>query len=123
MQNNKNTIRSYKDLKVWQRLMGLILEVYRITDNFPRSEVYGLVSQMRKAAVSIPFNIAEGYQRRFTKEHLHFLDVSDGSGAELETQIEICKKLPELCKLDYNRVDKLLDKVMRMSKSLITELS
>jgi four helix bundle protein len=77
----------YKDLKIWQRGMGLTKMVYRLSKTFPPDERYGLALQMRRAAVSIPSNIAEGQARRGTKEFVHFLALASGSLAELETQL------------------------------------
>src|SRR3989338_7084511 len=83
--------KSYKQLVVWQRSIELVNEIYRITQNFPTIEKFGLVSQMRRCAVSIPSNIAEGYKRRKVGEYLHFLGIADASSAELETQLIISK--------------------------------
>jgi four helix bundle protein len=77
---------SFKDLIVWQKAYKLVLEIYRLTKDFPRFELYGLAQQMRRAAVSIPSNIAEGYGRRHKAEYRQFLAVSYGSLSELETQ-------------------------------------
>jgi four helix bundle protein len=79
-------VSSYRDLKVWQLAMQLSETVYRVTDGFPAKEMYGLTSQMRRAVVSVPSNIAEGHARDSTKEFLRFLSVAQGSLAELETQ-------------------------------------
>jgi len=78
--------QSYKDLIVWQKSYKLVLEVYKITQGFPKTEVYGLSQQMRKAAVSIPSNIAEGYGRKHKAEYNQFLSIAYGSLLELETQ-------------------------------------
>jgi len=80
-------IRSYRDLIIWQEAKNLTIVIYKITDKFPRSELYGLTSQIRRAAVSIPSNIAEGFGRKSKKEKIKFLHISFGSGAELETQL------------------------------------
>jgi four helix bundle protein len=77
---------SYKDLIVWQKSYRLVLEIYRISEIFPENERYGLVSQIRRAAVSIPSNIAEGYGRNYSKEYKQFLSIAYGSVCELETQ-------------------------------------
>jgi four helix bundle protein len=116
-------IHSYKDLKVWQKAIDLVLAVYKLTEKFPKSELYNLTSQMRRAAISIPSNIAEGRRRGFKKEFLHFLLNAYGSGAELETQIEIAKKLPKLKDLDYNEVDSLLNEVMKMLNRITNKLT
>jgi len=86
-------INTHKDLDVWKKAMGLVKEVYLLTADFPREEVYGLVSQMRRAAVSIPSNIAEGAARSSSREFIKFLYVSLGSLAELETQLLLSKEL------------------------------
>lgn len=79
-------IRHYKELKIWQKGMALTKEVYRLTEKFPGAEKYGLAAQLRRAAVSVPSNIAEGQARSGTREFLQFLSHSSGSLAELETQ-------------------------------------
>ena len=113
---------SYRDLKVWQKGLDLVIEIYTLTEKFPQSEIYALTSQMRRAAVAIPSNIAEGQKRGHYKEFLQFLYIAYGSGAELETQIEICKKLPKLKNLDYNNLESVLAEVMKMLNSLIGNL-
>ncbi len=115
-------INSYKNLKVWQRAMELVVEIYKLTENFPQSEIYGLVSQMRRAAVAMPSNTAEGQRRSHTKEFLQFLYVAYGSGAELETQIEICKNIEKLSSFDYSKIDLALEEVMKMLNVLIGTL-
>jgi four helix bundle protein len=79
--------RNYKDLKVWQKSYQLCLDVYKITKGFPKEERYGLISQIRRAAVSVPSNIAEGYRRKTTPDYIRSLYVAYGSNCELETQI------------------------------------
>jgi len=86
-------IRSFRDLGVWQKGIELVVECYRLTEGFPKSELYGLTSQLRRAVVSVPTNIAEGRGRRSTKSYLHFLDISYGSLMEVETLIEIAVRL------------------------------
>lgn len=115
-------IRSYKDLIVWQKAMDLVLEIYTLTNKFPKSELYSLTSQMRRAAVSIPSNIAEGRTRGYRKEFKQFLLNAYGSGAELETQIEIAKKLAETKLLDYSKAENLLEEIMKMLNSMINKL-
>jgi four helix bundle protein len=85
--------KSFRDLIVWQKAKDLAVDIYKITDNFPKSEVYGLTSQMRRAVISISSNIAEGYHRFHSKEKQQFLAIAFGSGSELESQIEIAKIL------------------------------
>jgi four helix bundle protein len=86
-------VNSFRDLRVWQVGMDLVEEMYHLTDSFPKHETFGLASQMRRAAVSVPSNIAEGHTREHTKEYLHHLSMAHASLAELETQLEIAKRL------------------------------
>lgn len=86
-------INSFRDLRVWQAGMDLVEQVYRLTQMFPRQEIYGLTSQLQRAAVSVPSNIAEGHTREHTKEYLHHLSIAQASLAELETQLEIAGRL------------------------------
>ena len=115
-------IKSYRDLVVWQKAVDLSIEIYKLTSTFPKEEVYGLVSQMRRSAISIPSNIAEGKCRGTKKDFANFLKIAFGSGAELETQIVITKRLPFGTKLNYNIIDRLLEEVMKMLNSLISHL-
>lgn len=115
-------LHSYKDLTVWQRAIELVTAVYELTGQFPKEEIYGPTSQMRRSAVSIPSNIAEGRFRGTRKDFLQFLRIAYGSGAELETQIEIAKKLPKTKKFSYIKPDSLLLEVMKMLNSMIRGL-
>lgn len=108
----------YQDLKVWQLGVEITLETYRLTNSFPSREVYGLASQMRRAAVSIPSNIAEGKSRGHTKDLIRFLSISRGSVSELETQLIVAEKLAYVSKHDFSRVMKMLDEESRMLASL-----
>lgn len=114
-------IESYKQLKVWQRSIELVKEVYKITDDFPKSELYGLISQMRRCVISIPSNIAEGYKRRNLGEYIQFLSIADASAAELETQIIIAKDL--YSKIDFSRTESLLEEVQKMLITMIKKLN
>ena len=118
----ENSIHSYKDLIVWQRSIELVVAIYKLTELYPKSELFGLVSQMRRAAVSIPSNIAEGKNRGTKKDYRCFIIKAFASGSELETQVIISKKLSFSRNLDFAQVDKLLDEVMRMLNSLIKKL-
>ena len=115
-------VKSYKDLIVWKKSLKLAVDVYQVTKKFPREELYGLVSQMRRAAFSIPSNIAEGYARYSTAEYKRFLKISFASGAELETQLLIAKETKLINSEDFERVDKLLTEVMKMLNALIGKL-
>lgn len=99
--------------------MDLVVAVYELTNKYPSSELYGLVSQSRRCSVSIPSNIAEGRRRSGDNEFYHFLSIAFGSGAELETQIEIAKRLSFGQKLDFTKADCLLAEVMKMLNSLL----
>ncbi len=103
--------------------MDLTVAIYELTEVFPRDEMYGLISQIRRAAVSIPSNIAEGNARGTKKDYRHFLITAFGSGAELETQIEIAKRLPFGKKIDFTIVDELLLEVMKMLNVIIKKLN
>src|SRR3989344_6087291 len=111
------SLQSYKNLIVWQKATELANEIYKLTKQFPDDEKYGLVTQMRRSAVSIPSNIAEGYRRNSDGSYLQFLSVSYGSGGELETQIEICKKNLPLRDENYRAIEALLEEVMKMLNS------
>jgi len=117
------SIKSHKDLIVWQKSMDLVVRVYALTKSFPKEEIYGLTSQMKRAVISIPSNIAEGRRRGSRKDYHHFLVIAYGSGAELETQIEIAKRLPFGQSLNYTQVDSLLNEVMRMLNKITYELN
>ena len=115
-------MKTYQDLTVWQKSIELVISVYKLTDNFPKEEIFGLTSQIRRATVSIPSNIAEGKMRGGDVEFKRFLLIAFASGAELETQLFIAKKLPRTAKLDYNEIDSLLEEVMKMLNKLISTL-
>ena len=115
-------LNSYKDLIVWQRAMELVREIYSLTERFPRDESFGLRSQMERAVVSIPSQIAEGYLRKHKKEYIQFLSIALGSAAELETQILICKSVNKFRDLDFSRAENLNQEVMKMLYVLIGKL-
>ena len=119
----QKTVHSYKDLIVWQKSIELVVAIYELTEKFPREEIYGLTSQIRRCAVSIPSNIAEGRYRGTKNDFAHFLRIAYGSGGELETQIEISKKLLKTRLLNYNKVENLLDEIMRMLNVMTNKLS
>lgn len=110
----KEPIKSYKDLIVWQKSMLLVTMVFKLTEKFPRSELYGIISQIRRAAVSIPSNIAEGWGRRSTKEYLQFYAIAYGSVLELETQLLISQNLGFGDSVKYEAVFSLLVEVSKM---------
>ena len=108
-------MRSYRELTVWQKSMELVVEVYRISRLFPKSEVYGLASQMQRAAVSVPSNIAEGQCLKQTQPYLRHLAIASGSLAELETQIEIADRLGYLIPSDRAIVQQACEVGMMLS--------
>ena len=111
--------KSFKDLVVWQKSKNIAIAVYKLTERFPHSELYGLTSQMRRASVSISSNIAESYHRFGRKEKDQFLKIAFGSGSELESQIEISKELfPDF---DYNEIECHLGEVMRILNNFIVK--
>ncbi len=115
----KQKISSYQDLIVWQKAKDFVVLVYRATSTFPQVELYGLTSQLRRAAVSVPSNIAEGFRRSGKKEKVQFLRVAYGSGAELETQLIIAHELGYLIVGDYTKLATALAEVMKMLNTVI----
>lgn len=116
-------IAGYQELLVWQRSMDLVEKVYRFTATLPSSEQWGLVAQMRRAAVSVPSNIAEGYGRQATGEYRHHLSIGRGSLLELETQILLSVRLKYLKSEDTYSVLKEIAEISRMLATLVAKLS
>jgi four helix bundle protein len=112
--------RNHRDLRAWQQAIELVSEVYRLTATFPDTERYGLTSQMRRAAVSVPANIAEGAARSGTKELIHFLSIATGSLSELDTLVELATKLGFVddAKNIQGRIDDVAGLIMGLSASL-----
>lgn len=116
-------VAGYQDLLVWQRSMDLVENVYRLTGGMPSSEQYGLISQMRRAAVSVPSNIAEGYGRQATGEYRHHLSIGRGSLLELETHVLLCVRLKYLKAEETESVLKDIAEISRMLATLVARLS
>lgn len=116
-------IQSYKDLIVWQKSMLLVTMVFKLSEEFPRSELFGIVSQMRRAAVSIPSNIAEGWGRRSIKEYHQFYAIAYGSVLELETQLLISQNLKFGNNLKYQTIYPLLIEVSKMLHVMAFDLN
>ena len=114
---------SYQDLIVWRKSMLLVKHTYTLTNQFPSDEKFGLASQMQRAVVSIPSNIAEGHLRNHKKEYIQFLSVALGSAAELQTQTLICKDLSKFEKLDFTQIESLLSEIMKMLFVMIRTMS
>jgi four helix bundle protein len=115
-------IRSYRDLIAWQRAMDLVEGVYRVTHSFPKDELYGLTSQLRRAAVSVPSNIAEGQGRGTVGEFIHYLRIAHGSLCETETQILIAQRLSYLNSQQVRALLDLAREVGRLINGLLTSL-
>ena len=115
-------VKSYKDLIIWKRSMDLVVSIYRITEDFPSKESFGLISQMRRASVSIPSNIAEGYGRQSTGSYAQFLSIARGSLFELETQIEICIRLNYFKKIESVNLLAEIIEISKMISSIISKL-
>ena len=116
-------IKSYRDLLVWQKSMDLATEIYKLVENLPSKEMYNLTSQMCRAAISVPSNIAEGQSRGSTKDFVRFLYISKGSISELETQIEICLRLNYLSIDQTQKSMSLCIEIGKMLNSLINQLT
>jgi len=110
----KIQLKSYKDLIVWQKSMSLVAMIFKLTEKFPKSELYGIVSQIRRAGVSIPSNIAEGWGRRSIKEYRQFYAIAYGSVLELETQLLISQDLKFGDSVKYEAIYSLLVEVSKM---------
>ncbi len=115
-------IHSYRDLIVWQKSVEFVTRIYQITRDFPADEEFGLTSQIRRCAVSIPSNMAEGYGRHMTKDYIRFLHISEGSLCEVQTQLLIAKNLNFLPSDLYTELDECTREIERMLTSLIRKL-
>ena len=118
----RKKIRGFKDLIVWQRSLTLAVEIYRITKEFPREEIYGLTSQIRRAAVSIPSNLAEGHARNTKSLFANFIDIALGSAAELETQLAISLQTGYIKQNDYDKLVNELTEITRMLYGLLNRV-
>jgi four helix bundle protein len=118
----KTTIKTYQDLIIWQKSIDLVTQIYIETKKFPLNETYGLILQMRKSAISIPSNIAEGYGRNSTHDYLRFLNISKGSLYELETQLLIACNLKFIPPQRYNTLNEICREIEGMLSSLIKKL-
>ena len=115
-------IRSHKDLMVWQKAMSLVERVYAITQHLPKDELYGLTSQIRRAAVAIPANISEGFNRNHIKEYIQFLYIAKASGSELETLLDISNRLYLQNNQYTEGISNQLTEVLKMLSGLINKL-
>ena len=115
-------IKSFKDLRIWQKGIEIVKDIYMMTKKFPKEELYGLTSQMRRSAISIPSNIAEGFKRYHNKEYKQFLYITLGSSAELETQLIISEELKYINRKEMERICEKLDHLSKMITVLISKL-
>ena len=115
-------MQSYKDLIVYQKGYKLSLEIYQVTKNYPKEEIYGLVSQMRRSAVSIPCNISEGYRRGHRKEYIQFLYMAQGSCGELETLMSLSYDLGMLDRNTFEKLYPMQEEISKLLRGLILSL-
>ena len=115
-------MNNYKDLKIWQKSVDLAVKIYEVTKRFPKEEIYGLTSQIRRSAVSIPSNIAEGSGRNSKQEFLNFLGISHGSSYELDTQLIIASRVDFLDLQSFESIQKDLLEIQKMNYGLKSSL-
>ena len=115
-------METHKDLRVWQQSIEMVTSIYKITKAFPKDEIFGLVSQMHRAAVSVPSNIAEGYAWGTDKEKLHFLRISSGSMSEIETQLILSLNLGYIGQETYNELSEQITSVWKQLNALISSI-
>ena len=118
----KESKKPHKSLDVWKKAIDLTVDIYKLTETFPRTEVYGLTSQMRRAAVSIPSNIAEGAARQTKKEFINYLHMAQGSLSELDTQLVIASRLEYLSLDIYKGIEDRIETISKMLTGLIKSL-
>ena len=116
-------IKTYKDLLIWQKGITLVKTIYTNLESFPKDEIFGLQSQIKRAAVSIPSNIAEGWGRSSTISYIHFLKIARGSLFELETQIIIANELNFISDLKFNEITQIITEESKMLNAFIKSLS
>lgn len=119
----KQVIRNYRDLLVWQKAMHLVEEVYQLTSRFPPDERFGLVAQLRRAAVSIPSNIAEGQARKSTREFVQFISLAEGSLAEVDTQLLLSERLGLCVDRDVQTLFSVIEEIRKMLMALGARLN
>ena len=122
IESESKKIQSFRDLLVWQKGVQLVVHVYQLSMKLPKTETYGLISQMQRSAVSIPANIAEGHARRHTGDFIHHLSIAIGSVAELETHLEIATRLGFLSSAETQEAQSQCSEIARMLFGLIQKL-
>ena len=110
--------KPHKKLDVWKKSIDLVELIYEVTRSLPKEEEYGIKSQMRRAAVSVPSNIAEGLTRRTVQDKLHFLNIAQGSLSEIDTQVELCLRLKYISETSYNDMENCLIEIQKMLSGL-----
>ena len=115
-------MRPHERLEAWSKAVDFVVDIYKITDGFPKEEKFGLTSQIRRAAVSVPANIAEGAARQSQKEFAHFLSIAQGSASELETELLIAHRLGYLSESRYHELRSILERVGRLITGLAQHL-
>jgi len=115
--------KPHKKLEVWKQSMTLVIEIYRTTEKFPSKEVYGLTNQIRRAAVSVPSNIAEGAARQTRRKFINYLHIAQGSMSELDTQLELANRLGYLNDNSRNSLNEMMEQIDKMLTGLIRHLN
>jgi four helix bundle protein len=118
----KNMTKPHKRLDVWNKSIDLTVDIYKLSERFPRSEVYGLTGQMRRAAVSVPSNIAEGAARQTRKEFVNYLHMAQGSLSELDTHLVIANRLEYIVKETHEEIENKIETISKMLTGLIKSL-
>jgi len=118
----KDLIKPHKRLEVWKKAIDLTVDVYKHSEKFPKTEIYGLTSQIRRAAVSIPSNVAEGAARQTRKEFINYLHIAQGSLSELDTQLVIANRLEYIPGATYKEVESEIETISKMITGLIKSL-
>ncbi len=121
--DNASKIKCFRDLEIWKKGIVLVESIYKITQRFPKDEIYGLSGQLRRAAISVPSNIAEGFARFHNKEYKHFLYIALGSCAEMITQIVISAKLGYINNAEEELLIQNIEQISKMTMSLIKKLN
>ena len=116
-------MKTYRDLLVWQKAIHFVTQVYRVVKMFPQEELYGLTSQIKRSAVSIPSNIAEGYGRKSKKDYIRFLQIAMGSIFEIQPQLEISKNLEFISGSSFSELYEKSREIERMLSSMINKIS
>jgi len=116
-------IKTFRDLKVWEKAHNLVLEIYKTTKNFPKEETYGLVAQLRRSGASIPTNIAEGFKRKSKKDYAHFINIAESSLEESKYHIILAKDLGYIKKEDFDKFVDMCDEIGKMLYSFHRKLT